>query len=104
MNPDKLEQLRRHRWKLSQSNRLITCPHKKHILMRQDTVIRFPVKKYKKRLNDQGKKLSKEMFYRLVEFFNVYPPVDCEQVYHCETITTYQDTKQRTRFTHVLKV
>jgi hypothetical protein len=53
-------------------NRLITCPHKKHILMRQDTVIRFPVKKYKKRLNDQGKKLTKEMFYRLVEFFNVY--------------------------------
>jgi hypothetical protein len=85
-------------------NRLITCPHKKHILMRQDTVIRFPVKKYKKRLNDQGKKLTKEMFYRLVEFFNVYPPVDCEQVYHCETITTYQDTKQRTRFTYVLKV
>jgi hypothetical protein len=104
MDSEKLEQLRRRRWKLRQSTRLVTCPHRKHLLMRQDTVIRFPVKKYKKRLNEQGKKLSKEMFYRLVEFFNVYPPEGFEQRYHCETITTYQDTKQRTRFTHVLKV
>jgi hypothetical protein len=85
-------------------NRLITCPHRKHLLMRQDTVIRFPVRKYKKRLNEQGKKLTKEMFYRLVEFFNVYPPVDYEQRHHCEIITTYQSVKQRTRFTHILKV
>jgi hypothetical protein len=104
MNLDKLEQLRRRRWKLRQQTRLVTCAHRKHILMRQDAVIRFPVRKYKKRLNEQGKKLSKEMFYRLVEFFNVYPPVDYEQRYHCEIITTYQNKNQRTRFTHVLKV
>jgi hypothetical protein len=70
--------------------------------MRSDTVIRFPVRKYKKLLNEQGKKLSKEMFYRLVEFFNVYPPQDSLQRHHYEVLTTYQIGK--TGFHHVVKV
>jgi hypothetical protein len=67
-------------------------------------VMRFPVRKYKKRLSGQGKKLSKEMFYRLVDFFNVYPPTDCLQRHHCHVITTYQNQRERTKFIHVLKV
>jgi hypothetical protein len=58
----------------------------------------------KKRLSGQGKKLSKEMFYRLVDFFNVYPPTDCLQRHHCNVITTYQNQRERTKFIHVLKV
>ena len=104
MNPDTLENLRRQRWKPRHKNRLITCPHRKHLLMRSDTVIRFPVKKYKKRLNEQGKKLSKETFYRLVNLFNVHPPDNFLQRHHCSVITTYQNSQHRTQFTHVLKV
>jgi hypothetical protein len=80
MNLDKLAQLRRQRWHHRYRKRLITCPHGKHLLLRQDPVIRFPVRKYKKRRNEQGKKLTKEMFHGLVEFFNVYPPTDSPSV------------------------
>ena len=105
MNPTKLEQLRRHRFRNRHKPRIIHCPcqaQPQHLIMKSDTVIRFAVRKYKKRLNEHGKKLSKEMFYRLVEFFNVYPPPESQQRHHCEIITTYQLGK--TGFHHVLKV
>jgi len=72
--------------------------------MRSDTVIRFPVRKYKKLLKEQGKKLTKETFYRLVNLFNVHPPDDFLTRHHCGAMTAYQNNKQRTKFIHVLKV
>jgi hypothetical protein len=102
MNPDTLEQLRRlRRRKLPDASKVIRCPHRKHIILRSDTVIRFPVRKYDKKLKSQGKKMTLPTFRKLVALFGAGPPKDMQQRYHCEIITTYQ---KKTNFWHVIKV
>jgi hypothetical protein len=56
--------------------KIITCPHKTHLIFNTDTRIRFPIRKYAKKLKSQGKILRKEALLKLVDLFGVWPPKD----------------------------
>src|SRR2546421_11116914 len=87
MNLDTLEQLRRRHRKRLKGSRLIHCDHRKFIIFHSDTSVRFPIRKYLKRMNKTS--IAPQLLKRLAELFNAGAPPDHALRHHCERVTEY---------------
>src|SRR5882724_9616396 len=87
MNLPKLEQLRGSRRKRLKGSRMIQCDHRTFIIFHSDTSVRFPIRKYLKRMNKTS--ISPQLLQRLADLFNAGAPKDHALRHRCERVTEY---------------